>query len=57
VEAARTAAEAGAKRLALTHLSPRHQDTPGLLLKEATAIFPSSLLPADLDELEIPLAP
>ena len=57
VEAARTAAEAGAKRLALTHLSPRHHDTPGLLLKEAAAIFPASLLPADLDELEIPLPP
>jgi ribonuclease Z len=57
VEAARTATEAGAKRLALTHLSPRHQDTPGLLLKEASAIFSASLLPADLDELEIPLAP
>jgi len=57
VEAARTAADAGAKRLALTHLSPRQHDTPGLLLKEAAAIFPSSLLPNDLDEIEIPLAP
>jgi ribonuclease Z len=56
-EAARSAVEAGAKRLALTHLSPRHHDTPGLLLKEAAAIFPASFLPSDLDELEIPLSP
>jgi ribonuclease Z len=57
VEAARTAAEAGAKRLALTHLSPRHQDVPDQLLREARAVFPASFLPSDLDEIEIPLSP
>jgi len=53
-EAARTAVEAGVKRLALTHLSPRHHETPELLLREARAIFPGSFLPNDLEELEIP---
>jgi ribonuclease Z len=57
VEAARTAVDAGAKRLALTHLSPRHQEAPDQLLREASAIFPGSFLPSDLDELEIPLPP
>ena len=57
VEAARTAVEAGVKRLALTHLSPRHQDVPDQLLREARAIFPASILPSHLDELEIPLSP
>jgi ribonuclease Z len=57
VEAAGTAADAGAKRLALTHLSPRHQEAPEQLLREAIAVFPASFLPSDLDELEIPLPP
>src|SRR5204862_44549 len=52
-----TAVEAGVRRLALTHLSPRHQDTPAPLLREASAVFPGSFLPNDLDELEIPLLP
>lgn len=55
VEAARTALEAGAKRLALTHMSPRHQDRPEALLREASAIFPATILPGDLDSVEIPL--
>jgi ribonuclease Z len=55
VEAATTAKEAGVKKLALSHLSPRHQDRPDLHLKEASAIFPATILPSDLDELEIPL--
>ena len=55
LEAARTAVDAGARRLALTHLSPRHQETPELLLGEARSLFPDSLLPEDLDELEVPL--
>jgi len=57
LEAARTAVEAGARRLALTHLSPRHQETPELLLQEARTLFPESLLPDDLDDLELPLDP
>lgn len=53
-EAARTALEAGAKRLALTHLSPRHQEDPQAILREARAIFPASFVPGDLDEVEVP---
>lgn len=54
-EAARTALEAGVKRLAITHMSPRHHDAPELLLREARSIFPATFLPNDLDEVEIPL--
>jgi ribonuclease Z len=54
-EAARTALAAGAKRLALTHVSPRHQEAPDELLRQAKQIFPESFLPQDLDSLEIPL--
>jgi ribonuclease Z len=58
-----TAADAGAvardarvKRLALTHVSQRHQEPDGLrtLLAEARAIFRDVFLPNDLDEVEIP---
>lgn len=56
LEAARTAVDAGAKRLALTHLSPRHHENPELLLREAQTLFPESLLPNDLDDIEVPLA-
>jgi ribonuclease Z len=55
VEAARTAAEAGVKRLALTHVSPRHQEDPDALLREARGVFPASFLPNDLDDFEVPL--
>ena len=54
-DAARTAASAGVRRLALTHISPRHQETPEVLLEDATRIFPESFLPQDLDSVEIPL--
>jgi ribonuclease Z len=54
-EAARTALEAGVKRLALIHISPRHQETPETLLREARAVFPATILPNDLDEIEVPL--
>jgi ribonuclease Z len=54
VEAAGTALAAGVKRLALTHVSPRHQEAPELLLREAQAVFPASLLPGDLEAVDVP---
>jgi ribonuclease Z len=56
-EAARTAVEAGVRKLALTHLSPRHQETPQLVLRDAAAVFPSSFLAEDLQSFEVPLTP
>jgi ribonuclease Z len=57
--AAQTAAEAGASRLLLTHLSPRYAPgngtTPEDLLAEARAIFPATDLARDL--LAIDLVP
>ena len=55
--AAQTAAEAGVKKLVLTHISPRY--APGNkvnqndLLNEAKAIFPNTILAKDFLELEI----
>ena len=55
--AAQTAAEAGVKQLALTHLSPRYAPgnavTPNDLLQEAQAIFPNTLLAKDFLTLDI----
>ena len=55
--AAQTAAEAGVKQLALTHLSPRYAPgnavTPTDLLAEAQAIFPNTLLAKDFLSLDI----
>ncbi len=53
-EAARVAAEAGAKRLVLTHLSARYADRPGLLLDEARAIFPHTEVAKDGWTVEVP---
>ncbi|MBI3945837.1 MAG: ribonuclease Z [Armatimonadetes bacterium] len=52
VEAAETALRAGARRLALTHLSPRYED-PAPLLAEAQALFPNTLVAADLLSLAV----
>ncbi|HWF36162.1 MAG TPA: ribonuclease Z [Solirubrobacteraceae bacterium] len=53
-QAARIALEAEVGLLALTHLSARH---PAAVLRdEARAIFPETVLPRDLDTIEIPLA-
>ena len=55
--AAQTAAEAGVKQLALTHLSPRYapgnSTTPDDLLAEARAIFPKTLLARDFLSLDV----
>lgn len=51
-QAARTARDAGAQQLLLTHFSTRFPDaTP--LLAEARAIFPNTLLAEDLVEIEV----
>ena len=55
-EAAQTARDARVKRLALTHLSPRHQETPDLILRDARAIFPDCFVPDDLESVEVPLS-
>jgi ribonuclease Z len=51
-QAARTARDAGARRLMLTHFSTRFPD-PAPLLEEACAIFPDTILAEDLMEIEV----
>ena len=51
-QAARTALEAGARRLLLTHFSSRFPDASPLL-EEARAIFPETILAEDLLEVEV----
>ena len=53
-QAAELAREAEVKLLALTHSSTRYP--PRVLKDEATAIFPSTVLPRDFDTIEIPFA-
>jgi len=55
-EAAKTALEAGAHRLALTHFSQRYSDT-GRHLAEAREIFGNVLVLNDLDRIAIPRRP
>jgi len=51
-QAAQIAREAGARRLLITHFSPRYSD-PTPLLEEARAIFPDTTLSEDLREIEV----
>ena len=51
-QAARTARDAGARRLLITHFSSRYAD-PAPLLEEACAIFPDTVLAEDLVEIEV----
>ena len=51
-QAAEIARMAGARRLALTHISPRYADT-GLLRDQARAIFPASQVVSDLDRISL----
>ena len=57
IMAAQTAAKAGVRRLALTHLSPRYAPgnttTPEDLLAEARAIFPETVLARDFLSLDV----
>ncbi len=52
-QAARIAADAKVKMLALTHISARYGGRE--LREEARAIFPATELPRDFDTIEIPL--
>jgi len=51
-QAARTARDAGARRLLITHFSTRYPD-PMPLLNEARAIFPDTVMAEDLVEIEV----
>jgi ribonuclease Z len=53
-EAARVAAEAGARRLALTHISSRYNRDTAELLAEAKAVFPETVIARDGMTLEVP---
>ena len=53
-QAAKTAKEAGVKRLVLTHISARYKDAK-ILLEQATKIFSNTDLAEDFLKLELPL--
>ncbi len=52
VDAARLAAQAGVRMLALTHVSSRH--TAGAIRDEARATFDATIVPRDLDRVFVP---
>ncbi|MBW3534983.1 MAG: ribonuclease Z [Gemmatimonadetes bacterium] len=54
--AARLAADAGVRRLVLTHLSARYAESPAELQREASAHFPGAVIAYDGLTLEIPYA-
>jgi len=53
-EAARVAAEAGARRLVLTHISSRYNRDASELLAEAKAVFPETVIARDGMTVEVP---
>jgi ribonuclease Z len=55
-EAARVAAEAGAHRLVLTHISSRYNRDTSELLAEARAVFPETVIARDGMTVEVPYA-
>ena len=55
-EAARIAAEAGVRRLALTHISSRYNRDASELLAEARAVFPETVIARDGMTLDVPYA-
>ena len=52
--AARVAVEAGARRLALTHISSRYNRDAAELLAEAKAVFPETIIARDGMTLDVP---
>jgi len=55
-EAAQVAKMAGAKRLALTHLSARYSRDPSPLLAEACEVFPETVIAKDGLTIELPFS-
>jgi ribonuclease Z len=55
-EAARVAAEAGARRLVLTHISSRYNRDTSELLAEAQAVFPGTIIARDGLTIDVPYA-
>ncbi len=53
-EAAAIAQKAGARRLLLTHISPRYKDASPVL-EEAAAVYPEAVLGEDLMTVEVPV--
>ena len=53
-EAARVAVEAGARRLALTHISSRYNRDAAELLAEARAVFPETIIARDGMTIDVP---
>jgi ribonuclease Z len=53
-EAARIAAEAGVRRLVLTHISSRYNRDTAELLAEAKAVFPETIIARDGMTLDVP---
>ena len=54
-QAGRIAAEAGARRLVLTHFSQRYEDSEGQMLRDTAAVFDGEIvIAADLDRVPVP---
>jgi ribonuclease Z len=52
-QAAQTASKSKSKQLALVHLSQRYEANPKPLLAEAKKIFKNTIIPEDLDKIEV----